>query len=197
MREQGFNNDISSPVKTHEEILELLEEIKEFEERFPEINLDEKIVSIDEVLQEEVKPIPIKTETEKKEKKKRIKPPSLKVRLRSRSEVRRIKREKQITTIKLVLDEQGRLVNPDIRKTKPKKQRKTKFNIRNLIKRKKEPETKEGEKTETSEISEGGKRFNLSKITGVFGKLGKIKQVIPGKKTEAKEEKPENEKQEE
>ena len=75
MREQGFNNDISSPVKTHEEILELLEEIKEFEEKFPEINLDEKTVSIDKLLQEEIKPIPIKTGTEIKEKKKRIKPP--------------------------------------------------------------------------------------------------------------------------
>ena len=192
MREQGFNNDISSSVKTHDEILELLEEIKEFEKRFPEINIDEKIVPTDELLHEEIKPIPIKTEIKKKEKKKKIKNPFSRIKLRSRSEVQRIKHEKQITTIKLILDEQGNLINPDIRKSKPKKQRKSKLNIKNLInliKRK-----KEGKAAETTE---GDKRFNLSKIKSIFGKVGKIKQVIPGKKTEKKEEKTENEKQEE
>lgn len=185
MREQGFNNNISSHAKTHEEILELLEEIKEFEKKFPEINIDEKIVNTDELLQEETKPIPIKTETKKK---KKIKHPIFRIKLRSRSEVQRIKREKQITTIKLVLDEQGRLINPDIRKPKPKKQRKNRFNIKNLIKRKKEKEieAKEGETTETTKKE---KRFNLSKITGVIGKISKLKQVIPSKKTETKEEK--------
>ena len=189
MREQGFNNDISSSVKTHDEILELLEEIKEFEKIFHEINIDKKIVPTDELLHEEIKPIPIKAEIKKKEKKKKIKNPFSRIKLRSRSEVQRIKHEKQITTIKLILDEQGNLINPDIRKFEPKKQRRSKLNIKslvNLIKRKKEGET--------AETTEREKRFNLSKITGVFSKLGKIKQVIPSKKTEAKEEKPENEK---
>jgi len=144
----------------------------------PEINIDEKIVPTDELLHEEIKPIPIKTEIKKKEKKKKIKNPFSRIKLQSR--------------IKLILDEQGNLINPDIRKSKPKKQRKSKLNIKNLvnlIKRKKEGET--------AETTEGDKRFNLSKIKIIFGKVGKIKQVIPGKKTEKKEEKTENEKQEE
>lgn len=194
MREQDFNNNISSPVKTHEEILELLDEIKEFEKKFPEINLDKKIVTteeIGEIPQEEVKPIPIKSEIKKKEKKKH---PLFRIKLRSRSEVQRIKREKQITTIKLILDEQGNLINPDIRKPKPKKHRKTRFNIKNLVKRKKE----KGEEGETTETVEKEKRFNISKITSVFSKISKIRQVIPSKKTETKkEEETEDEEQKE
>lgn len=183
MREPDYNNNISSPVKTHEEILELIEEIKEFENRFPDFDRGGKWETIEpEITVTEQKPIPIKTEEYEKKSRKHI---FFRIKRRSKSEVPKLKRERKATTIKLRIGEEGKLVNTDIRKTKPKKAKedKPKFNIRKILSRKKE-ETSE---TLREQKSEEDKRISLSKIKNIFGGIGKLKNVIPGRKSKTEE----------
>jgi len=185
MRDPDFDENVSSPVKTHEEILELIDEIKELENRFPEIKTDQRWITVEpEVIVPEQKPTEIKTEIEeysKKEKKKLIK---FRIKRRSHSEVQKIRRESKATTIKLRIDEEGNLVNTDIRKQKKGKEGKSKFNIKKLLRREKE-KTVEGQEGETTETED--KKGGISKIKNVFGGIGKLKNVIPGRKSKSEE----------
>ena len=185
MRDPDFDENVSSPVKTHEEILELIDEIKELENRFPEIKTDQRWITVEpEVIVPEQKPTEIKTEIEeysKKEKKKLIK---FRIKRRSHSEVQKIRRESKATTIKLRIDEEGNLVNTDIRKQKKGKEGKSKFNIKKLLRREKE-KTVEGQEGETTETED--KKGGISKIKNVFGGIGKLKNVRPGRKSKSEE----------
>ena len=187
MRETDFQQDQIEPVKTHEEILQLIEEIKEIERSFDEIEIEEPLIQEWETLkpettQEEVKIIPIKSEIEEGKKKKHA---LFRIKRRSRSEVKRIKREKQYATFKLRFDEQGNLVNLDFRKSKPKSEKtKSKFklpiNLKKLIRKGK------GESETTEESPAGEKKGIGGKLKNVLGMVSKLKNAIPGrgKKTE-------------
>ena len=66
MRETDFLQADLGSVKSHEEILQLIEEIKEIEKNFHEIEIEESIIPAwetvePEIITEEAKPIPIST----------------------------------------------------------------------------------------------------------------------------------------
>ena len=187
-------DDTISFAKTHEEILEMIEEIKKFEKKvighdFEEtevefIEVDEDVVEFVEVEEdklEQFEPIPIKEETKKPGLKEKLKINRI---FKSRSEVQKEKVEaKPITaaTFKIRFDEAEELVNIDFKKPKPKPESKRRFDLKRLrIKRRRKTEKTEKE-TETSE-----KKSKFSKLNGGLGKIGKLKKAIPhrGKKKE-------------
>jgi len=185
-----------SLAKTHEEILEILEEIKKFEKKFighdfeetevEFIEVEEDVVEFVEVEEdklEQFEPIPIKEETKKPGLKEKLKINRI---FKSRSEVQKEKVEAKpisAATFKIRFDDSGELVNIDFKKPKPESKRR--FNFSKLkIKRKRKNEKTEKE-TETSE-----KKSKFSKLKGGLGKIGKLKKAIPhrGKKKEETEE---------
>lgn len=95
------------------------------------------------------------------------------------------------TVFNFGFNEDGEFVNLDLRKTKikPKKddadERKKRFNIKGLISRKKNKGS-EAESSSEEESAEGGSK--IGGIKGVFGKLGNLKKIIPGKKKSKTEE---------
>lgn len=190
MRESDFEQEQIAPVKTHEEILELIEEIKEIEREFDNFELempsDQKWEPVKpEIIVEEAQPIPIKSEIEEGKKKKHA---LFRIKRRSKPEVQRIKRQRQYATFKLRLDEQGNLINLDFRKPEPRSKKskgkfKIPFNLKKLRRRGKE-ETESTEATPTEE-----KKGIGGKLKGVLGGISKLKNVIPGrgKKTEKSE----------
>jgi len=206
MRESNFEQVLSEPVKTHEEILEMIEEIKEFEKRFDlqdfgefstveewkEVEPDREFREIEQErwtevapeITEEVKSIPIKSETELEKDKKR-KNILFRIKRRSSSEVHKLKREVKYATFKLRFDEQGDLVNTDLKKPKPKEKTKSKFKIPLKFRKKgKEEKTTESKEETPKEEKEG----IGSKLKGAFGNLGKLKNAIPGRGKKSEEE---------
>jgi hypothetical protein len=203
MRESNFEQAQFEPVKTHEEILDMIEEIKEFERKFEKQDFGEtttiqewtefqpkqefqessreRWIEVNPEITEEKKHIPIKAETEfeKDKKKKNL---LFRIKRRSSSEVRKLKREKKYATFKLRFDQKGDLVNVDLNKPKPKKEKtKSKFKNPFKLKRKRKEETKEeSPKNEGKGIG--------SKLKGVFGNLGKLKNAIPGRGNKTEEE---------
>jgi len=185
MRESDFDQETLSPVKSHEEILQLIQEIKEIEKEFDRIEVEEPLMEewktvTPDTIAEEAKPIPIKSEIEDGKKKKHA---LFRIKRRSRSEVKRIKREKRYATFKLRFDEQGNLVNLDFRKPKPKKA-KGKFKLPINLKKLRRKDKGETESTEEAPAEE--KKGIGGKLKGALGILGKLKNAIPGrgKKTE-------------
>ena len=187
MRESDFDQETLSPVKSHEEILQLIQEIREIEKEFDRIEVEEPLVEewktvTPDTIAEEAKPIPIKSEIEDGKKKKHA---LFRIKRRNRSEVKRIKREKQYATFKLRFDEQGNLVNLDFRKPKPKPE-KTKGKFKLPINLKKLRRKDKGETESTEEAPAEEKKGIGGKLKGALGILGKLKNAIPGrgKKTE-------------
>lgn len=210
MRESNFEQVQSEPVKTHEEILDMIEDIKEFERKFDDQDFREtttieewtevqpkqevqessreRWIEVNPEITEEKRHIPIKAETEF-EKDKRKKNLLFRIRRRSSSEVRKLKREKKYATFKLRFDQKGNLVNVDLNKPKPKKEKtKSKFKIPFKLKRKGKEETKE------ESPKDEGKGIG-SKLKGAFANLRKLKNAIPsrGNKTEEELEEPSEE----
>lgn len=170
MPETDFNKtDVSSTVKNHEEIMDMLTEIKEFEKRFPEYKIEEesridKIKAKTEIPQEKIK---------QKQKKK---PFIFRIKLRSKSKVKKRKKERKPTTIKFRLTEEGNLVDVNKKKIKPKKKHAKFLNFKKLIKRKEKGDKKEKSKSEITSFKD--------KIVSSLGKISALKKVIPTKETE-------------
>lgn len=193
----------SSITLTHEEILEFIEEIKEFEKKFQEhglkesegevefIEIEKDIVEFAEVEQdssEQIEFIPVVGETKKPELKKSLKNSQIS---KPRYEVQKEKIEEKAidhATFKIRFNEEGELVNIDLKKHKPKPESKKSFDLKKLkklrVKRKGKTE-KTGAETETIE-----KKSKISKLKGGLSQIGKLKRVIPyrGIKSEKTEE---------
>ena len=162
-------------IKTHKEILELIEEIKEIEKEYdftdiePEfIEVPEDPVEFLEVDSEEFKEV---EETSKRR---------FKIKYRTRAEVRKLKEERKKfdpATFRIRFDDKGDLVNIDVKKTIPKQKQK-----------KIESDQKENlESEELEEIEEEEEKSSR------FGKiLSVLRRSIP-----EKEELPEEEEEEE
>jgi len=183
MRETDFQQDDLGLVKSHEEILQLIDEIKEIENNFDEIEVGEPLLQEwKTVASEEAKPIPIKSEVEESKEKKRSR---FRLRKRSRLEVKRIEREKRYATFKFRFDDDGNLVNLDFRKPKPKPEKakeKFKIPIINKFIRKGKEKAEPTEETPNEE-----KKGIGGKIKGALGGIGKIKNAIPGRKKKTEE----------
>lgn len=182
MDESNLNQlDNTSITKTHEEILKMLEEIKEFEKRYGEFEIHEPIIEEvptqpEYVIFEEVKPeLTIFKEIEEIKPKiiDKLKKEKIKFgRKRKKETVKTIEKPITPTTFRLRLNEDGILENIDIKKPKPRQ--KIKFSFRK--KDKKESKGSE-EKSKFSKLKSG---------------LSKIKRIIPiRKKGEEEQEEPE------
>ncbi|UCF49341.1 MAG: hypothetical protein JSU91_06215 [Thermoplasmatales archaeon] len=185
----------SSITKTHEEILEMLEEIKEFEKKYGELGYEgsvigEDLTELEYVTFEEIEPeLPIFNEIEpellifkeiEKVKPKRIKKIKFKInfdKFRKKGKIEKIDRPLKPTTFRLRINKEGKLENIDIKKPQPRK----KINIRFRKKDK-------GEAKSTEEKS----KFEKLK-SGLF----KIKRLIPIGKKEEEPQTEETEKSEE
>jgi hypothetical protein len=186
MDETDLNQiDNTSITKTHEEILKMLEEIKEFEKKYGIYELEETIIEkesldFEYVKFEEIKPdlVYFKEVEEKKPNiLDKIKKFKIDFKLFRKKEVtEKIQKPTNPTTFRLRVNQDGVLENIDIKKPQPKKK------IRLSFKRK-------GKKQ--SDSSEG--KTKLSKITNV---LGKIKRIIPkrGKEEESEPQEPDTNK---
>jgi hypothetical protein len=180
MDETDLNQiDNSSITKTHEEILEMLEEIKEFEKKYGVYETDKSIIDtefseIEYVNFEEIEPdlVIFKEIKEKKaniiDRIKNLKFDFKKLRKKEAPEETRL--PKNPTTFRLRINEKGVLENIDFKKPQPKK--KIKINLRR--KNKKEKESSEGK----------------SKFGKIISGFNKIKRIIPkrGKEEESETE---------
>jgi len=198
-----------SSYKTHEEILELIEEIKGFESLFSDFEIIEEIDQHEDLIEfeyetsEDISTLPsfipveekpefieletIEPETIEPEiKTKRKKHPMLRIKFRTNSEVKKAQKEERNPTptiFKMRFNDEGQFINTDLKKTKPKKKKQgTKhFSIKRIRKQKK-TKLEQTSSEETEEKESKGSRFKR--------RLGKLKRVIPSrdKKKESKEE---------
>jgi len=174
--------DSNAPIKNHEKIIQMIDEIREFESIENDLKIEEKkkkedIIEIEHKVLEHEEEI-----LESREKKKFF------------DELRHVhftthpnknnKVEKMIipSTFKVGFNENGNLVNLNLKKKK-EVQKKNKFlKIKNLIKRKKVKETEKEDESSKEESSS-----KIGKLKSKFGAIGKLKNVIP-KKSKNKEE---------
>jgi len=173
--DQPENNSIT---KTHREILELIEEIKEFEKKFGEFEIEEyevekELKELDYVTFEEIEPELIlfkEIEEKKPEFEKKIKKFKIDFwKKRKKDLIEKIEKPINPTTFRLRINKDGKLENIDIKKPKPRKKIKISFRR----KEKKESETTQ-EKSKFMKLKNG---------------LSKIKRIIPiGKKEEEEPE---------
>ena len=179
------NENFNSDVKTHQEITLLIDELKEFENKFCEYEVrHEDLVEFVEVV-EEFKPISEIKKSSLSTKRKKLFP-KLKTK-RSIPEETKVEKDIKAATFTFRLNEQGKLENLDARKPKnipePKIVKKIKGianpkKLLSIIRRKKG--SGEGDK---KEVAEGEKSSGkLSKIKGIGGKLGGIKGKLPKRK---------------
>jgi len=166
--QQGEN---VTPVKTHAEIIEMINELKELEERYGEFEI------IDIEVKEEL------IEVEHSE-------------LADSEKLVSERETKKTATFKIRFDEAGNLVNTDFRKVKPKKPSKFKTKIVGKLPKLKQgglkrKDKKGADKGETGSDEVKDKESKGSKLKGRFGKIGKLKKVIPnkGKRNEKKSKK--------
>jgi len=177
----------SSLTLTHEEILELIEEIKELEKKYPGNNTEEpelkEFIEIEqEIPSEQVEFISVEEEPEKPGliqgfKKSQI----LKNKPKLKSEVPK----KDITpaTFKIRVNDEGKLVNIDLKKSKVKSEAKKPINLKKFNIFKKKTKNKE-------------KKSMVSRMKGGLRSVGKLKRVIPFRR-ELSEETDESETEEE
>jgi len=206
---QFIEEDFKSYAKTHEEILRMIEEIKEFENRYPEYYFDtpefgEELVEVDhdgiefieknqnfvefvEVDHEplvEFKEIPFEQDTQPLEFEEIPSKSKLsRLRFSTKPHGQKNIHEIRAATFKIRFDENGNFINVDIKKPKAKEKSESekKFNIKNIIKRKGKGEKSDKGSEGKEEKSKG------SKLKGGLGKIGKLKGVIPGKKRKKEE----------
>ena len=198
----GKESDINL-TKTHAEILQSIDEIKDFETRFQEYdlnktNFDEDLVDVGSDIiefKEIEKDIPNFVELDKEKLKKfgliksdYIKRKKIKKTIRFRSIKKKktvLKTEDEIktinpTTFKLRINKEGKLINTDLKEIKPQSKTKKssilkKINFKKLKNLKKKTSDEKSKKP---------------KLKGGFSKLGRLKKAIPTKtkKQEKKEE---------
>jgi hypothetical protein len=178
MDESDLNQSSTSSIsKTHKEILKMIEELKEFEKRFGDFEIEESQIEtefkeIEYVTFEEIEPDLITFEEideNKPELNKKIKKFNLKILNKRKKDIFE-KNEKPLNpaTFRLRINKEGILENIDIKKAKPRSLPKIRIRIRK----------KDKKETETSE-----KKSKFSKITR---SLSKIKRVIPKRGKEEK-----------
>ena len=182
-------------LNTHEKIQSLLDEIKEFENKNPEYPIVEPEIVFEEVPAEIIEDEDqFLSEPEERGLKTGLRRFNL-ITIRKRkklitgkepAEVENLKKVKEIkpTTFKIGFDEDGNLVNLDLKKPKIKEKSGSKSKrfggLKKLARRKK------GEKAE----SEGeSKESKTGRFKGALGKVGKLKKVVPsrGRKKEKEE----------
>lgn len=185
--------------KTHEEILEMIEEIKKFEKKFIGHNFEEtevefipvdedvvEFIEVEEDKLEQFEPIPIEQETKKPGLKEKLKISKI---FKARPKVQKEEVEaKPITaaTFKIRFNEAGELVNIDLRKPKPKPESKKRFDLKKLkIKRKGKTEKIEKAKETEKEAVTTEKKSKISKLKGGLGKIGMLKKAIPHRRKES------------
>jgi hypothetical protein len=183
MNETDLNQiDNTSITKTHEEILEMLEEIKEFEKKYGVSDRDEPIIEteipeIGYVKFEEIEP-DLVIFKEIKEKKQNFLNKIKKIKLdfkifRKKETQEEIHIPKNPTIFRLRINEKGVLENIDFKKPQPRK----KLNISLRRKEKKDKESSEG-------------KLKLGKL---LNGLNKIKRIIPKRGKEEDSESEESE----
>lgn len=170
----------SNKVKTHEEIILMIKEIKEIEETYGpfeiiDIEESEELIDVDH---DELKEND-EQKTVKELNKRRFK--IFKVDIKTEADIL-AKRAEKSATFKVRFDEQGNLVNLDFKKPKPKKQTESKPG--KLSGLKKLRKGKKGKGTASSDEEKiKVKKSKGSKLKGKLGKVGKLKRAIPGKKS--------------
>ncbi len=169
MNESDLNSlNKTSITKTHEEILEIIEEIKEFEKKYGEFETEDSIIGnelseLEYVTFEEIEPdLVIFKEIEEKKtdiinNKRKFKINFGKKRIKEEPD--KIEKPISPTTFRLRINKEGILENIDIKKPKPRK----KIKISLGKKDKEESENTEGK----------------SKIAKLINGLSKIKRIIP------------------
>jgi hypothetical protein len=177
MDDKDFNQlNNSSITKTHEEIIEMLEEIKVFEKKYGILSPEESIIEkqqidFEYVKFEEIKPdlVVFKEIDEKHSIFDKIKRFKIDFKIfRKNESIEKIHPPKNPTTFRLRINKEGILENIDVKKPKPRK--KIKFNFRK----------KDKKKSESSE--------EKSKFSKLINGLSKIKRIIPRKGTEEESE---------
>jgi len=180
---ENDKNNIIPSGKTHEEIIQMIEEIKQIENIFNEFEIEkegpqEELIEVEEEILEEF--TPIDTEIDKT---------GLKKWLDGKKED---KPDSIPATFKIRFNESGELVNLDFRKSKVKSEGKTKKAIKFDFKKLKGKFKRKGKKDEGKSEESGEKpkkskekRDKSSRFSGLKSKLGgigKLKRVIPSKK---------------
>lgn len=200
MEESDYKQDSNIYVpKTHEEILKMLEEIKDFENKYQEFDLESikddveflevekdlvEFIDIEKDTLKQIKPVPLKPDKIKpilKDKKRKRK--IYRVRIRKRPKIKKEKPEAKVitpATFKIRFNEGGELVNIDLRKSKLKPKSRKHLRIR-------KSKIKNEEKIENE-----GKKSKILKLKGALGKIGYLKKAIPHRSK--KEEEIESEK---
>jgi len=177
MDESDLNQlDNTSITKTHEEILKMLEEIKEFEKKYGEFEPKEPIVekvptNLEYETFEEIKPELVFFK-EVEEKKSKLFEKFKKFKTRFGKKVHReipeiIEKPITPTTFRLRINEEGKLENIDLKKPKPRPKIKLSFR-----------------KKDKKESEESEKKSKFEKIKTV---LSKMKRIIPKRKKEEEE----------
>jgi hypothetical protein len=158
-------------VKSHDEVLELIDDIKKFEEGLLEFNLK----PVEEVKEDiiEVDYNSLEPQQDISEPKFLDKPKKFKF-LKKKE---KIVVDKPSATFRIRFDESGGLVNLDFKRPEPKnkvKADKKKFSLKKILPFKKSKD--KSDKSTSQEKSSIG-----SKLKGSFGKISKLKNVIPNK----------------
>ena len=174
---EGSDNSI----KSHEEIIAMIQEIKELEERFGSfdvVEIEEESEDLIEVehgelpKRKKISSPPALKKPEQKTKpivhKKLDKKQIFKVKVRSKPQVHK-KRAVKSATFKIRLDDKGNLVNLDFNKPKPE----TKTKRSGLKKKTLQKDSKQKDNVETDETI--GSRLK--------SKIGNLKRAIPGRKS--------------
>ncbi len=160
--------DNKDSIKSHEEIIREIDKIREFEEKFSDFKINKKEKK-EEIVEFSPKKIETITEIENKNKNKF----SNKIKKYSFKNKNNKKKVSKPATFNIGFTDNGNLVNYDFKKKKVTN--KKKFNIKNIIKRKKPKDEK---------TSETGGDSKVSKIKEKFAFFGKLKKFIPTKNKE-------------
>lgn len=184
-----------SRVSTHNDILELIEEIKDYEKLFPEYNTIEPeddrggfstgLLDENNLIEGNEELITEGFLGEKKTKPGYRKIRAIRIRRRksshdiNKTDVKVLEKkvkEKKITptTFNVGFDGEGNLVNLDIKKPKIKPKSESRSKKLGGLKR-----FRRGKKSENVESTSSEKTSKVSKLKGALGKIGKLKNVIP------------------
>jgi hypothetical protein len=190
-----------SKILTHEQIRSMMDELLEFEKKLPlfDISDSEMVYEDSQMMKKDEEDIDIVSdkslEFEPETKKKKVKfsfkkLPKLKIKRKTSAKTSDISYTKvfKIKALELKpnefrfgLDEKGDLVNLDLRKSKPHQPKSeskfvsklSKINPLKFIKGR-----KKGGETQSSSDEKGSKG---SKVKGIFGSIGKLKNAIPSR----------------
>lgn len=176
-------------ISTHENILELLEEIKGYEKLYPEYTVIEPEIDIESITTsssdendviEKGSELIADIEREKKTERSRRRIKAIRIKRRKSKPDETITDgnvlEKQITptTFNVGFDSEGNLVNLDVRKPKIKPKSESRFKKLGGLKR-----LRRGKKSENAGSASSEKSSKTSKLKGKIGKIGKLKNAIP------------------